>query len=84
MAYHLSSAGKLALLALLAQTTFAQDDNPCKAFGKDFLDGGDYFQNSLSSDPFTFVTDFEGIYSRIEVIWTQMLINYRLLAGHCS
>jgi hypothetical protein len=50
---------RLLLLSLLVQATLSQD-NPCQSFGKDFQDGGTYFQNSLSSDPFTFVEYFEG------------------------
>ncbi|KAF2400759.1 hypothetical protein EJ06DRAFT_521461 [Trichodelitschia bisporula] len=57
-----SLANKLALFGLLglfATNTLAQD-NPCKSFGVDFQDGGSYFQNQLSSDPFTFVQQFQG------------------------
>ena len=32
----------------------------CYSFGIDFQDGNSYFQNSLSSDFFTFVSEFEG------------------------
>ena len=32
----------------------------CNAFGVDFQDGGSYFQNSLSTDDFTFVSKYEG------------------------
>ncbi|KAL1588707.1 hypothetical protein WHR41_02494 [Cladosporium halotolerans] len=38
----------------------ADYDNPCKSFGIDFQDKGKYFQNISSSDPFTFVSTFEG------------------------
>jgi hypothetical protein len=54
------SLGKLLALGLLARTSFAQD-NPCKSFGVDFVDGESYFQNSLAQEPFTFVSKFEGI-----------------------
>ncbi|KAF2103703.1 hypothetical protein NA57DRAFT_18329, partial [Rhizodiscina lignyota] len=42
--------------ALFAQRAVAD----CVSFGMDFQDGGSYFQNSLSTDPFTFVSQFEG------------------------
>lgn len=32
----------------------------CESFGVDFQDGGSYFQNISSTDPFTFVSIFEG------------------------
>jgi hypothetical protein len=56
------------LSALLVWRVYAQDDspsdcsedNPCDSFGVDFQDGGSYFQNISSSDPFTFVSIFEG------------------------
>ena len=32
----------------------------CISFGIDFVDGGSYFQNSLSTDDFTFVSEYEG------------------------
>lgn len=35
----------------------------CESFGVDFVDQGTYFQNSLSTDNFTFVSRFEGQYS---------------------
>ncbi|KAL5404539.1 hypothetical protein PMIN06_006252 [Paraphaeosphaeria minitans] len=41
-----------------------QDSDPgpalCNSYGMDFQSGGTYFQNSLSSDNFTFVEQFEG------------------------
>lgn len=38
-----------------------QDDvNPCRSYGIDFQDKGSYFQNISSTDPFTFVSTFEG------------------------
>lgn len=53
----LPSGSRLFLLGLLARNAFAQT---CQSFGVDFQDGGSYFQNSLSTDPFTFVEEFEG------------------------
>ncbi|TKA65208.1 hypothetical protein B0A55_09011 [Friedmanniomyces simplex] len=32
----------------------------CESYGDDFQNGGSYFQNSLSSDPFTALQEFEG------------------------
>ena len=32
----------------------------CIPFGVDFQDGGSYFQNSLSTENFTFVSRYEG------------------------
>lgn len=32
----------------------------CESYGIDFQNGGTYFQNSLSTDPFTALQDFEG------------------------
>jgi hypothetical protein len=61
MMMHARSGGSVLFLSLFASYTLAQDDNPCKSFGVDFQDQGTYFQNSNSSDPFTFVSDFEGI-----------------------
>ncbi|KAF1809693.1 hypothetical protein P152DRAFT_157102 [Eremomyces bilateralis CBS 781.70] len=50
----------LALLAIAARRVFADEDNPCKSFGIDFQDKESYFQNLLSTDPFTFVQQFSG------------------------
>ena len=61
MSFSSSIGSKLLLLGLLARVTLTQD-NPCITFGVDFQDGGSYFQNSLSTDPFTFVQEFEGEY----------------------
>lgn len=36
------------------------DQQTCFSYGVDFLSGGSYFQNSLSTDPFTAVQEFEG------------------------
>ncbi|OCK73552.1 hypothetical protein K432DRAFT_312580 [Lepidopterella palustris CBS 459.81] len=43
-------------MALLARSALAD----CVSFGMDFQNGGEYFQNSLSNDDFTFVSQFEG------------------------
>lgn len=59
MTFSYLSSGKFLVLGLLARVSFAQD-NPCKSFGVDFVDGGSYFQNSLAQEPFTFVSKFEG------------------------
>ncbi|OCL13893.1 hypothetical protein AOQ84DRAFT_411292 [Glonium stellatum] len=47
---------RLGLLALLARRSLAD----CISFGMDFQSGGSYFQNINSTDPFTFVSEFEG------------------------
>ncbi|OCL00380.1 uncharacterized protein K441DRAFT_533440 [Cenococcum geophilum 1.58] len=52
----LASLCSLGLLALLARRSLAD----CNSFGMDFQNGGAYFQNSLSTEPFTFVSEFEG------------------------
>ncbi|KAF1977464.1 hypothetical protein BU23DRAFT_596376 [Bimuria novae-zelandiae CBS 107.79] len=52
----------------LGLTTFqskhlqSREDSPsiCHSYGMNFQDNGFYFQNSLSSDPFTLVEQFEG------------------------
>ncbi|KAK0879414.1 hypothetical protein LTR87_006796 [Friedmanniomyces endolithicus] len=44
-------------LLTIAGSAFAQS---CESFGDDFQNGGSYFQNSLSSDPFTALQEFEG------------------------
>lgn len=55
----------LQTVAFLASvgTAFADEDpeleNPCKSFGIDFQDGGVFFQNKSSAEPFTFVSTFE-------------------------
>lgn len=61
MSLSISIGRKLLYLGLLARVTLTQD-NPCITFGVDFQDGGSYFQNSLSTSPFTFVQEFEGGY----------------------
>lgn len=49
-------ASALGLVALGARTALAD----CVSYGMDFQNGGSYFQNSLSSSNFTFVSEFEG------------------------
>ncbi|KAF2460475.1 hypothetical protein BDY21DRAFT_384088 [Lineolata rhizophorae] len=51
-----SLAGRTALLGVLGRAAMAQQ---CLSFGMDFQNGGSYFQNSLSDDPFTFVSQFD-------------------------
>ena len=49
-----------ALALTFATSVFAQECGSCQSFGVDFQSGGSYFQNSLSTDPFTAVQEFEG------------------------
>jgi hypothetical protein len=49
---------------LLAPFVAAQDDNPCVVYGVDFQDGDSYFQDIASTDPFTFVQAFEGVFTQ--------------------
>jgi hypothetical protein len=60
----------LGLVALIAPFASAQDDvpNSCVVNGVDIQDGGSYFQNSESSDPFSFVQYFEGMLGEL-LIW---------------
>ncbi|KAK0938864.1 hypothetical protein LTR29_009598 [Friedmanniomyces endolithicus] len=44
-------------LLTIAGSALAQS---CESFGDDFQNGGSYFQNSLSSDPFTALQEFDG------------------------
>lgn len=53
---------KLGLMALGVRTVLA-DFPTCLSFGVDFQNGGSYFQNSLSSDNFTFVSQFERMFN---------------------
>ncbi|CAI6316645.1 unnamed protein product [Periconia digitata] len=54
---HTSSLVKaLGLAAMSARTVLAD----CLSYGMDFQNGGSYFQNSLSNDNFTFVSQFDG------------------------
>ncbi|KAK1811817.1 hypothetical protein LTR12_013828 [Friedmanniomyces endolithicus] len=48
---------KVTSLLAIAVSALAQS---CESFGDDFQNGGSYFQNSLSSDPFTALQEFEG------------------------
>lgn len=58
MSPFLLHAGKFALFsAIFLPQVWSQD---CVAFGVDFQDQGSYFQNSQSTDNFTFVSRFEG------------------------
>jgi hypothetical protein len=50
-------ASSVGCLAMLSTTVLAD----CAAYGMDFQDGGSYFQNSNSPDPFTFVSEFNGM-----------------------
>jgi hypothetical protein len=53
---------KASYLFLAFQVAFAQDitDNPCKTFGVNYVDGGSYYQNINSTEPFSFVSYYEG------------------------
>ncbi|TKA75248.1 hypothetical protein B0A55_05761 [Friedmanniomyces simplex] len=44
----------------LASGVLAQQCGNCQSYGIDFYSGGSFFQNSLSTDPFTAVQEFEG------------------------
>lgn len=49
------------VFATVVGTVLAQDQyDVCESWGIDFQDKGSYFQNKSSSDPFTFVSTFEG------------------------
>ena len=61
---------RLGLLALLARRSLAD----CESYGVDFQNGGTYFQNSLSTDPFTFVSEFEGELASCVIV--QMLTSW--------
>jgi len=55
------SSLRVLALATTISTVLAQDQYPtCESWGIDFQDKGSYFQNKSSSDPFTFVSTFEG------------------------
>jgi hypothetical protein len=47
----------MSLVAIGASTVSAD----CVSYGMDFQNGGSYFQNSLSNENFTFVSQFEGM-----------------------
>ena len=56
-----SSRSRALAFASVVGTVLAQDQyQTCESFGIDFQDKGSYFQNKSSSDPFTFVSTFEG------------------------
>ena len=57
--YSSMSSRVIMALALLSAKVLAD----CEVYGMDFQNGGSYFQNSLSTDPFTFVQEFEGLCS---------------------
>jgi hypothetical protein len=50
---------KLAFLSFILKFAVSQS-NPCVSYGIDYQDGGNYFQNILLNDPFTFVSTFDG------------------------
>ncbi|KAF2471864.1 uncharacterized protein BDR25DRAFT_303248 [Lindgomyces ingoldianus] len=52
-----SLVSRIGLIALSVRTVLAQT---CVSYGMDFQNGGSYFQNSLSNDNFTFVSQFGG------------------------
>ena len=54
----LLSAGKIILLGLITGKALAQT---CESYGVDFQNGGSYFQNSFSTDPFNFLEEFSGM-----------------------
>ena len=63
------ATGILSFGLLAYHTAYAQDEsddacdpNPCQAYGVDIHGGGSYFQNISSTDPFTFVSQFEGMF----------------------
>lgn len=62
-----SAVGRLFTLTVLAIAGLKVSAQTCESFGMDFQDGGSYFQNSLSTDPFTSVSQFEGM---VYVRWT--------------
>lgn len=53
-------ASALSLATFGARSVLAD----CISYGMDFQNGGSYFQNSLSNDDFTFVSQFEGLIYR--------------------
>ena len=55
-----SKATVLALAAVVSSVSAQEEYPQCVSFGIDFQDGGSYFQNKSSNDPFTFVSTFEG------------------------
>ena len=57
---HYSLFTSLGVFACLFSLVVADPNSICYSFGVDFVDGGSYFINSLSSDPFTCVSTFQG------------------------
>jgi len=59
-----SITSALSIMALNARAVWADDPAnsqiSCVSYGMDFQNGGSYFQNSLSTDNFTFVTQYDG------------------------
>lgn len=58
MSFRISNCCRYALLLGFLVTKI--QSQTCVSFGVDFQDGQSYFQNSLSNDPFTFVSEFQG------------------------
>lgn len=56
----LGSATAVSLATIQVRQDSDPSASPCHAYGMDFQSGGTYFQNSLSTDNFTFVEQFEG------------------------
>ena len=52
--------GVILIVCTLSDTVLSQTCGNCQSYGTDFVDGGSYFQNSLSSASFTAVQYFEG------------------------
>ena len=56
-----TSSSRLLLAGVLAGYAVAQDcSTVCQSQGEDFVDGGSYFQNINSTDPFTAYETFAG------------------------
>ena len=55
-----SGTGALAFAGVLRVVLAQGQYQTCESWGVDFQDKGSYFQNKSSSDPFTFVSTFEG------------------------
>lgn len=49
-------------------SVFSSVKADCSSFGIDFQDGGSYFINSLDTNPFTSVVEFEGCEGSANVI----------------
>ena len=66
-----SRLASLPVVATLVRAAVAGSPNSttCYSYGVDFVDEGSYFINSLSQDPFTAVSTFEGCQpSKAEVL----------------